>query len=59
MAPCLHCQRPALRLLKHASAGAHVQYYRCEECWHVFHVPNAEPDGPRTDVTRPSYTWQR
>jgi len=54
MAPCLHCQRASLRLLPHSSAGAHVHYYRCEECGHVFHVPHDAPNGPRTDVTAPA-----
>lgn len=51
--PCEKCLEPSPVRLQHASEGSYVTYYRCGRCWHVFHVPNEDLDGPRTDVTRP------
>jgi hypothetical protein len=44
--PCPNCLYPAARYLEGPSADAHVRYYRCEPCGHVFVVPNENPDGP-------------
>ena len=48
---CPECQRPAPRYLEGSSANASVDYYRCEACGHVFHIPKGQPDASPTSVT--------
>jgi len=51
--PCPQCQTQTARVLDAASALAHVWYYRCDACGHVWNVPKTNPDGPIVHVTVP------
>ena len=47
--PCPTCHAPAPRWLENSSAGADVDYFRCEICGHVWCLPKGEPNAlPRT-----------
>ena len=48
--PCSECQHPS-RFLTASSAGAFVDYYRCDDCGHVFHVPKDHPEAVPVAVT--------
>ena len=48
--PCPYCRNPAPRLLAHSSADAHVWYFRCEPCGHVFAVRRDNPEAPAWTV---------
>ena len=48
--PCSNCQHPA-RFLTFPSAGAYVNYYRCDACGHVFHFPKGHPEAMPVAVT--------
>ena len=48
--PCPKCHTPNVRRLDSVNHDAHVDYYRCEACGHVWHTPKAKPDGPISDV---------
>ena len=49
--PCPVCERSA-RWLDAASQDAHVDYYRCDGCGHVWNVPKGQPDAPRKTVVQ-------
>lgn len=49
--PCPACGHPAPRFIPSVSQDAHVNYYRCDGCAHVFTVRKDQPDGPHGDVT--------
>ena len=49
--PCPHCRKPAPRHLPHSSEQALVNYYRCDDCGHVFAIEKGQPDGPHHPVT--------
>jgi len=51
--PCPQCRNPTARLLESASEHAHVWYYRCEKCGHVWNVPKNDPDATPRPVTPP------
>jgi hypothetical protein len=40
-------------LLESASEHAHVWYYRCDKCGHVWNVPKNDPTAPPRPVTEP------
>jgi len=48
---CPHCQRPG-RFLEAPSRIAMVEYYRCNDCGHVWTYDKNDPDAPPMDVTR-------
>jgi transposase-like protein len=50
---CPKCQSENPRFLNGASDEAMVNFYRCDECGHVWTVQKSNPDGPTTDVTLP------
>jgi uncharacterized Zn finger protein len=50
--PCPECGEKTPRVLD-MSATAHVNYYRCSACGHVWTTPKDDPDGPIKDVTIP------
>ena len=52
--PCPHCRNPAAQLLDHSSAHAHVWYFRCSACGHVFAVHRNNPSGTPWTVARGS-----
>lgn len=43
--PCPFCKHETPRLLDAASAGADVNYYRCDPCGAVWHVAKSNPRG--------------
>ena len=47
--PCGHSCPPTY--LEWTSSVAHVDYYRCDECGHVWNVqrPKADPSDPNSD----------
>ena len=47
--PCGHPGPPTF--LEWTSSVAHVDYYRCDECGHVWTVAKNAPDGQMRDVT--------
>ena len=47
---CPKCQHDG-RLLEATSQSARVDYYRCDECGHVWSHLKGQPDSPATDVT--------
>lgn len=49
--PCPECRHPAPRFLAAPSQSADVSYYRCDDCGHVWHVPNTHPDAAPYPVT--------
>jgi hypothetical protein len=49
---CPHCRSSQVRWLPETSQLAVVNYYRCDECGHVWCVSKEQPDGPPIDVTR-------
>jgi uncharacterized Zn finger protein len=51
--PCPECKRPLGSLLPHVSQTAHVVYFRCESCGHVWNVPKWGNPGEPQDVTIP------
>ena len=48
--PCPECQHQPLRLLEAASKSAWVNYYRCDECGHLWTVPKDQPEAALTDM---------
>jgi hypothetical protein len=48
---CPKCLKPEPKWLESTSAMAVVNYYRCDGCGHVWHIPKAEPDARPTSVT--------
>lgn len=52
---CPKCRQPAPRWLPETSKDATVNYYRCDECAHVWNIPKNDPDAiPKviTETTR-------
>jgi len=49
--PCLACQSLAVRWLETVSGEAHVNYYRCERCGHVWTLPKGQGDAAPTAIT--------
>ena len=49
--PCIECQSLAIRWLDALSKDAHVNYYRCERCGHVWTLPKGETDVVPVAVT--------
>ena len=49
---CPECQRVTLRHLPASSEGAKVDYYRCDDCGHVWSVRKSRPNLPPAPVTR-------
>ncbi len=49
--PCPECHTPAPRLLEALSNDAHVNYYRCQQCGHVWTLPKGEIDAVPTAIT--------
>ena len=49
--PCPECRTLAARLLEAVSNDAHVNYYRCEKCGHVFTLPKGEVGAVPTAIT--------
>ena len=52
---CPQCHFAPPQWLSETSKEAVVDYYRCEACGHVWHVPKSHPDGPITSVTVPTH----
>lgn len=51
--PCPHCGTQTARWLETVSAPACVNYYSCEMCGHLWHVPKPTVEAPpRTDHAR-------
>jgi len=48
---CPTCQHP-WRLLPDSSAGAQVEYYRCDACWTVWAQHKGDPLAPARVVLR-------
>lgn len=51
--PCPECNRPDGRPAEFVNHYAHVIYFRCAECGHVWHIPKPGTPGVVTDVTPP------
>lgn len=49
--PCPECDQPAPRHLPASSEHASVNYYRCDPCGHVWHVPKDKPHAEQKAVT--------
>jgi uncharacterized Zn finger protein len=49
--PCPQCQQPAPRYLPASSEGSSVNYYRCDACGHVWHIPKDKPNAEARAVT--------
>ncbi|MEP7305976.1 MAG: hypothetical protein ABJA98_10705 [Acidobacteriota bacterium] len=49
--PCAECRSLAIRWLDSRSQDAHVNYYRCERCGHVWTLPKGETDLLPTNIT--------
>lgn len=49
--PCPDCAYSTPRHLVEASKGCVVNYYRCDDCGHVFALRRDHPNGPPIDVT--------
>ena len=49
--PCPECKRPHGQPAEFVNHYAHVMYFRCAECGHVWHVPKPGMAGQATDVT--------
>ena len=50
--PCPECDKLTIRWLEASSRDAHVNYYRCDGCGHVWTLPKSQPDAAPTAVTR-------
>lgn len=51
--PCPVCGRSSNRMESLSKASAYIDYYRCEECRHIWTVPKGECE-PADDVTTKS-----
>jgi hypothetical protein len=51
---CPECQSPQTQWLPDPSRYAVVDYYRCEECHHVWNVRKDQPDAVPKAVTLPA-----
>ncbi len=49
--PCPECRTLTARLLDNISNDAHVNYYRCQACGHVWTLPKGEMDAVPTAIT--------
>ena len=49
---CPLCARPG-RPLTESSQSSAVDYYRCDDCYHVWHHRKDEPNAPAVSVTKP------
>ena len=49
--PCLVCQLLAVRWLETVTEEAHLNYYRCERCGHVWTLPKWQIDADPTAIT--------
>ena len=49
---CPDCETSGSFHLDAVSREAHVEYYRCKVCGHVWHVPKQGMTGTQTDVTQ-------
>ena len=50
---CPFCHEPG-RLLESVSRDSHVEYFRCDPCWHVWSHSKFESDGPTIAVSKPA-----
>ena len=50
--PCPECQTRAVRWLEASSQEAHVNYYRCEQCGHVWTLSKLQTDAKPNAITR-------
>ena len=50
--PCPKCPQATPKHLEASSKDAEVNYYRCSECGHVWHVPKDSPTATPHAVTR-------
>jgi hypothetical protein len=50
---CPICNQPG-RQLEGVNRDSHVDYFRCDPCWHVWTHSKFEPDGPAIAVTKPA-----
>jgi Zn ribbon nucleic-acid-binding protein len=51
--PCPNCKRVDGAHLPEASKYAHVEYFRCNTCGHVWQVPKPGTGGEARNVTQP------
>jgi hypothetical protein len=50
---CPDCGQPTTRYLLTPSDIAIVNYYRCDDCGHMFSLPKYDPDAPPRHLTAP------
>ena len=50
--PCPNCKNPAPHIVDRVITDAVVNYYRCDECGHVWNTPKDRPEAKAYIVTQ-------